>query len=59
MSMIWEIIGDILRISALGALGIAGIIAILIWKKNLRLRVTYLRLVVQAVASRSDILPFF
>ncbi len=51
MSMIWELIGDILRISALGALGIAGIIAILIWKKNLRLRVTYIRLVVQAVAS--------
>lgn len=50
MSMIWDLIGDILRISALGAFGIAGILAILIWKKNLRLRVTYIRLVVQAVA---------
>lgn len=50
MSMIWEVIGDILRISALAAFGIAGILAILIWKQNLRSRVTYIRLVVQAVA---------
>ncbi len=50
MSMIWEIIGDSLRISALAAFGIAGILAILIWKQNLRLRVTYIRLIIQAVA---------
>jgi len=49
--MIWEIIGDALRISALAGFGIAGILTILIWKQNLRTRVTYIRLVVQAVAS--------
>jgi polyferredoxin len=48
--MIWEIIGDGLRVSALAAFGIAGILAVLIWKQNLRSRITYIRLVVQAVA---------
>ena len=48
--MIWEIIGDALRLSALGAIGIAGILIVLIWKQNLRSRVTYVRLIVQAVA---------
>lgn len=50
MSMIWEIVGDILRISALATFGIAGILTILIWKQNLRTRVTYIRLIIQAVA---------
>jgi len=49
MSMIWDIIGDILRISALAALGIAGILTILIWKQNLRSRITYIRVIIQAV----------
>ena len=48
--MIWEIIGDILRIAVLAGLGIAGILTILIWKKNLATRITYVRLVIQAVA---------
>ncbi|TRO47027.1 4Fe-4S binding protein [Candidatus Bathyarchaeota archaeon] len=48
--MIWEIIGDALRISALAAFGIAGVLTVLIWKENLRTRVTYIRLIVQAVA---------
>lgn len=46
----WEIIGDILRITALGGLGVAGILAILIWKKNLATRITYIRLVIQAIS---------
>ena len=50
MSIIWEIVGDILRISALATLGIAVILTVLLWKQNLRTRVTYIRLVVQAVA---------
>lgn len=50
MSIIWEIIGDTLRISALATVGIAGILAVLIWKQNLRARVTYIRLIIQAVA---------
>jgi len=48
--MIWEIIGDLLRLTVLGGLGIAGIVAILIWKKNLSTRVTFLRLLIQTVA---------
>jgi ferredoxin-type protein NapH len=48
--MDWEIIGDILRITALSGLGLAGILAILLWKKNLATRVTYIRLVIQAVS---------
>ena len=39
--MIWEIIGDTLRIAVLAGLGVAGILAILIWKKNLSVRITY------------------
>jgi polyferredoxin len=48
--MIWDIIGDILRITVLAGLGIAGILTIMIWKKNLATKVTYLRFVIQAVS---------
>ena len=49
--MNWEIIGDVLlRLTALGGLGVAGILAILIWKKNLATKVTYMRFVIQAVS---------
>ena len=48
--MMWDIIGDILRLTVLGGLGAAGILAILIWKKNLASRVTFLRFVIQAVS---------
>ncbi len=48
--MVWEIIGDVLRLTVLAGLGIAGIVAILLWKKNLATRVTYLRLIIQMVA---------
>ena len=45
-----EILGDVLRLLVLAGLGVAGILAILIWKKNLSTRVTFLRLIIQAVA---------
>jgi ferredoxin-type protein NapH len=45
-----QILGDALRLTVLAGLGIAGIIAILIWKKNLATRVTFVRFVIQAVA---------
>ena len=45
-----EIVGDLLRLLVLGGLGVAGIIAVLIWKKNLSTRVTFLRFVIQAIA---------
>ena len=48
--MNWAIIGDLLRLTALGGLGVAGILIILIWKKNKATRITYLRLIVQAIA---------
>jgi polyferredoxin len=48
--MAFEIVGDLLRLIVLGGLGVAGIIAILVWKKNLATRVTMLRLVIQSVA---------
>lgn len=51
--MDWEIVGDILRITVLAGLGVAGVLAILIWKKNLATRITYMRLVIQAVAFAS------
>ena len=45
-----QILGDVLRLTVLAGLGIAGIIAILIWKKNLSARVTFIRFVIQAVS---------
>ena len=46
-----EIVGDVLRLTVLAGLGVAGVVAILIWKKNLSTRVTLLRFVIQAVSS--------
>ncbi len=48
--MDWTIIGDILRLTVLAGLGVAGIVAILIWKKNLVTRVTFVRFVIQSMA---------
>ena len=48
--MAWEIIGDVLRLIVLAGLGVAGILAVLLWKKNLSKRVTFLRLVIQTVS---------
>lgn len=48
--MNWDIAGDIIRIVVLAGLGLAGVLAVLIWKKNLATRVTYIRLVVQVAS---------
>ena len=48
MSM--QIVGDVLRLTVLAGLGIAGILAIMLWKKNKSTRVTFLRFVIQAVS---------
>ncbi len=45
-----EILGDVLRLMVLVGLGIAGALAVVIWKKNKASRVTYIRFVIQAVA---------
>jgi polyferredoxin len=48
--MIMELIGEILKLTVLAGLAIAGILVILIWKKGLATKVTYLRFVIQVVA---------
>ena len=48
--MNWDIIGNMLLVIVLAGLGVAGVLAVLIWKKNLSMRITYIRLVTQLVA---------
>ena len=48
--MAWPYVGDILRLVVLGGLAVAGVTAVLIWKKNLATRITFIRFVIQAVA---------
>ena len=48
--MIMELIGEILKLTVLAGLATAGILVILIWKKGLATKVTYLRFVIQVVA---------
>jgi ferredoxin-type protein NapH len=48
--MAMELLGDTLRLTVLAGLGIAGVVAVLIWLKNLTRRVTYLRFIVGAVS---------
>jgi polyferredoxin len=45
-----SLVSNILRIAVLAGLGVAGILAVLIWKKNLATRVSFIRLVVQVVS---------
>jgi polyferredoxin len=48
--MIMEIFGELLKLTVVAGLVIAGILVILIWKKGLATKVTYLRFVIQAAA---------
>ena len=48
--MLIEIFGETLKLMVLAGLAIAGILVILIWKKNLATKVTYLRFVIQAAS---------
>jgi ferredoxin-type protein NapH len=50
MAMLIEILGETLKLMVLAGLVIAGILVILIWKKNLATKVTYLRFVIQAAS---------
>jgi len=47
--MVFEILGETLKLTVLAGLAIAGILVILLWKKNLATKVTYLRFLVQVV----------
>ncbi len=49
--MSFQIVGDVLRLTVLAGLGAAGILAVLIWKTNLAMRVTYVRLIVQLMSA--------
>ena len=48
--MVMELVAELLRLTALAALALAGILVILIWKKNRTTKVTYLKFFVQAVS---------
>jgi polyferredoxin len=48
--MVIELFGEILKLAVLGGLALAGILTILIWKKNLATKVTYMRFIVQVTA---------
>jgi polyferredoxin len=48
--MIMQLLGEILKLTVLAGLALAGILVIVIWKKGLATKVTYLRFLIQAVA---------
>jgi polyferredoxin len=50
IDMVMEVIGEILKLTVLAGLALAGILVILIWKKGLATKVTYLRFVIQAAS---------
>jgi ferredoxin-type protein NapH len=45
-----ELVGEIMKLTVLAAIAIAGILVVLIWKRNLSSKVTYLRFIVQALS---------
>lgn len=48
--MVMGLVAELLRLTALAALALAGILVILIWKRNRTTKVTYLKFFVQAVS---------
>jgi polyferredoxin len=48
--MVLEIVGEILKLTVLSGLTLAGILAIYMWKKDLTSKVSYLRILVQTVS---------
>jgi len=48
--MIMQLIGEILKLTVLAGLASAGILVIVMWKKGLATKVTYLRFLIQVVA---------
>jgi polyferredoxin len=48
--MVMELIAELLKLTTLATLALAGILAILIWKKNRATKITYLKFFVQAVS---------
>lgn len=48
--MVWAIVGEILKLTMFAGLGLAGILVILLWMKDLTRKVTYLRFFIQVVS---------
>lgn len=48
--MMLQVISEILKLTVFAGLTLAGVLAILIWKKDLKTKVTYLRFFIQAAA---------
>jgi len=48
--MVMELLGEALKLTVLAGLAIAGILVILLWKKNLATKVTFLRFLIQVVS---------
>ena len=48
--MVMQLLGELLKLTVLAGLAVAGILVILIWKKGLATKVTYLRFLVQVVS---------
>jgi ferredoxin-type protein NapH len=48
--MIMQLLGEVLKLMVFAGLAVAGVLVILIWKKGLATKVTYLRFLVQVVA---------
>jgi polyferredoxin len=48
--MVWAIVGEILKLMVLAGLGLAGVLVILLWMRDLTRKVTYLRLFIQIVS---------
>ncbi len=48
--MVPEIVGEILKLTVFAGLGLAGILVILLWMKDLTRKVTYLRFLIQIVS---------
>lgn len=48
--MIMQLLGEVLKLTVFAGLAVAGVLVILIWKKGLATKVTYLRFLVQVVA---------
>jgi ferredoxin-type protein NapH len=49
-NMVLELVGEMLKLTVLAGLALAGILVIVIWKKGLTNKVTFLRFFIQAVA---------
>ena len=48
--MVMELVVELLKLTILAGLAIAGVLVITIWKRNQTIKVTYIRFVIQAAA---------